>query len=287
VVDDLLGAPDGSGRPSAILRHDCDDALHLEQWEQWGSKLGLPSVTLLRAPLRPGERLADGSAPEYVMPPPEYDIGEPRISAFVERGRARGCEFGLHYASARPEVVRAEAARFEEATGLRPPYPASAHWLQSSGETIRALDALGVSHDFSFMDYASYAGEQIPVGAPAHPGFATGTTHAHRMWDTRAGRWLNLIAIPGALEEDFIAGRCPTVPDPEDIEAYLEFFARYRGTLVLNWHTERWDLLSQLEDLVHRLWDTGFTFITPSRLPVTSAPTSGQIEVEEPRVVAR
>ena len=281
VVDEMLGLPAGAKGPRAILRHDCDDALDLDRWAEWESRRGIHSVTLLRAPVA-----ADGRRPEYLVAPPNYDVEEDRIGRFVEEGRARGCEFGLHYSSPHPTVVRAELARLRAATGLAPPLPASAHYLQSSGATLRALDELGVSHDFSFMDFASYAGRAIPPGVPAHPGFPTGTTHAHLMWDPLEGRWLRLVAVPGALEEEFVAGRCPTAPSDRDIGAYLDLFAQHNGLLVLNWHTDRWELVSFLEALVEELQQRGFTFITTADLRPQVPPESSRGEVTDPRVTA-
>lgn len=281
VVDEMLGLPASAKGPRAILRHDCDDALDLDRWAEWESRRGIQSVTLLRAPVA-----ADGRHPEYLVAPPNYDVEEDRIGRFVEEGRARGCEFGLHYSSPHPTVVRAELARLRAATGLAPPLPASAHYLQSSGTTLRALDGLGVSHDFSFMDFASYAGRAIPPGVPAHAGFPTGTTHAHCLWDPLEGRWLRLVAVPGALEEEFVAGRCPTVPRDEDVGAYLDLFAEHNGLLVLNWHTDRWELVSFLEVLVEELRRRGFTFITTADLRLQLPPESSRGEVTDPRVTA-
>jgi hypothetical protein len=285
VLDEMLGARERSAGPYVILRHDCDDALDLERWEEWESRLGLVSVTLLRAPVRPGRRAADGSTPHYIMPPPNYDVAEERIGRFIERGVARGCEFGLHYSSPQPAVLEAEVERLRAATGLAPPFPASAHWLQSSGASMRALDRLGVSHDFSFMDFASYASREIPPGAPAHPGFATGTTYPHVMWDCGTGRWLRLIAIPGALEEEFVAGRCPTRPSGADIASYLDVFARQRGLLVLNWHTDAWALVTHLENVVNELRERGFAFVTTSQLRPAGVLKADQAEIADPRVV--
>ena len=151
---------------------------------------------------------------------------------------------------------------------------------------MRALDDLGISHDFSFMDFASYAGRPIPAGVPAHPGFPTGTTHAHLMWDPVQGRWLRLLAVPGALEEEFVAGRCPTAPREEDIGAYLDLFAEHRGVLVLNWHTDRWELVSFLEALVEKLLGGGFSFITTADLRAEPAPEPTRDEIADPRVTA-
>lgn len=158
--------------------------------------------------------------------------------------------------------------------------PASAHWLQSSGQTLAALDELGVGCDFSLMDFESCSLE-IPPDEPRHPGFLTGTTHPHLLWDPSEGRPLNLLAVPGALEENFVAGRTPTRPGPADIERYIDLFVRHRGVLVLLWHTERFDLAGHLERIVDRLRERAFRFITTDDL---TGPSPGHTAItNDPR----
>jgi len=276
VVDELLAAPPPEQAPRALLRHDVDSWSGMEQWQQWESEMSLAGVYLLRAPLPEGARLADGGRASYPTPPPDYDIEDGFVGELVSAGLERGCRFGLHYASAEPAAVRAECRRLRDALGLSGPLPASSHWILSSGATLAALDELGVSHDFSLMDFESYAAE-IPPGQPRRPGFLTGTTHPHLLWHPRRRRWLKLLAVPGALEENFVAGECPTKPEPADVEGYLELFARHRGVLVLNWHSERFDLVAHLQRLVDRLRELGFAFITTADLAAPAAPTAGSI----------
>ena len=280
VVDELLAPPPAEQTPRALIRHDVDSWEGMESWQRWEQKMGLASVYLLRAPLPEGTRLADGTRATYPTPPPDYNVEDASVGELVSAGLARGCQFGLHYASAQPAVVRAECRRLRDALGLSGPLPASSHWILSSGATLAALDDLGSSHDLCVMDYESYATE-IPPGQPRHPGFLTGTTHPHLLWDPRRGRWLKLLAVPGGLEEVFVSGESPTVPEPADIERYVELFRRHRGVIVLLWHSERFDLAECLERLVDRLRELGFSFVTTVDLevPAPVAPDS----VSDPR----
>ena len=281
VVDELLGDPPAGQTPRALVRHDVDSWAGMEQWQQWERKMDVAGVYLLRAPLPEGARLADGTGAAYPTPPPDYNVEDDFVGEFVSAGLERGCRFGLHYGSARPGLVRAECWRLRDALGLSGALPASSHWIQSSGVTLAALDELGFTHDFCLMDFESYAAE-IPPDEPRHPGFLTGTTHPHLLWDPRRRRWLKLLAAPGALEEVFVAGKCPTIPEPADIEGYIELFRRHRGVIVLLWHGERFDLVEHLERLVDRLRELDFTFVTTADL---NAPTQGDAEsTPDPRV---
>lgn len=281
VVDELLRPPPPEQAPRALIRHDVDSWQGMEQWQQWEAKMGLAGVYLLRAPLPEGTWLADGTRATYPTPPPDYNVEDASVGELVSAGLKRGCEFGLHYASAQPAVVRAECERLREALGLSAPLPASSHWILSSGATLAALDELGLTHDLCLMDYDSYATE-IPTGEPRHPGFLTGTTHPHLLWDPQRRRWLKLLAVPGALEEVFVAGQTPTVPEPADIERYIQLFRRHRGVIVLLWHSERFDLAEHLERLVARLRELGFAFVTTADL---MAPTPADAEgIPDPRI---
>jgi hypothetical protein len=280
VVDELLAPPPTEQTPRALLRHDVDSWEGMEQWRQWEGKMDLAGVYLLRAPLPEGARLADGTVATYPTGPPDYDVEDASVGELVSAGRERGCEFGLHYGSAWPAVVRAECRRLRDALGLSGPLPASSHWIQSSGATLAALDELGVEHDLCLMDYESYAAE-TPPDQPRQPGFLTGTTHPHLLWEPRRRRWLKLLAVPGALEEVFVAGVCPTVPEPGDVERYLELFLRHRGVIVLLWHSERFDLVEHLERLVDRLRELQFTFVTTAELKVS--PGSDAEGIADPR----
>lgn len=87
--------------------------------------------------------------------------------------------------------------------------------------------------------------------------------------------------MPGGLEEVFVAGECPTTPQPADIEAYIELFRRHRGVIVLLWHSERFDLVEHLERLVDRLRELDFTFVTTADLtPPAGARADG---ISDPR----
>lgn len=167
VVDELLGPPPPEQAPRALVRHDVDSWEGMQRWQQWESRMGLAGVYLLRAPLPEGTRLADGTRATYPTPPPDYDVEDDSVGEIVSAGLARGCQFGLHYASARPAVVRAECQRLRDALGLSRPLPASSHWIQSSGATLAALDELGICHDLCFMDYESYASEIPPTSRGA------------------------------------------------------------------------------------------------------------------------
>lgn len=279
VVDELLAPPPPEQAPRALIRHDVDSWKGMEQWRQWERKMGVAGVYLLRAPLPEASRLADGTRASYPTPPPDYNVEDSFVDEFVSAGLERGCEFGLHYASADPAVVRGECRRLRDALGLSGPLPASSHWILSSGATLAGLDGLGFSHDFCLMDYESFSLE-IPLGEARHPGFLTGTTHPHLLWDPRRRRWLNLLAVPGAMEEVFVAGECPTAPAPADVERYIELFRRHRGVIVLLWHGERFDLAEHLERLVDRLRELGFSFITSGEL---KAPTPAGETVWDPR----
>lgn len=280
VVDELLGPPPPEQTPRALLRHDVDSWQGMEQWQQWEARMGLAGVYLLRAPLPEGTRLGDGTRATYPTPPPDYNVEDGFVRELVSAGLARGCAFGLHYASAEPAVVRAECRRLRDALGLSGSLPASSHWILSSGATLAALDELGVSHDLCLMDYESYATE-IPADQPRHPGFLTGTTHPHLLWDPRRRRWLKLLAVPGALEEVFVAGQSPTVPEPADVERYIQLFRRHRGVLVLLWHSERFDLAEHLQRLVDRLRELDFTFVTTADL--TAPPAADAESIPDPR----
>ncbi|HUW83168.1 MAG TPA: hypothetical protein VMZ31_10265 [Phycisphaerae bacterium] len=276
IVDVLLGASPVEHTPRALIRHDVDSWRGMEQWQQCEEKTGLTGVYLLRAPVPESARLDDGSTASYPTAPPDYDVEDAAVREWASAALARGCQVGLHYGSARPQIVRAESRRLRDALGLTGPLPASAHWLQSSGLTLCTLDELGFGWDFSLMDFLSYAVEPIPPDQPRHPGFLTGTTHPHLLWDSQREDWLNLLAVPGGLEEVFVAGECPTPPTLEDIDAYIEHFRRHHGVIVLLWHSHRFDLLEHLERLVDRLRGRDFTFVTAAdlSLPITRAPDS-------------
>jgi len=274
IVDELLGAESIAHTPRALIRHDVDSWQSMQQWQRWEEQTGLTGVYLLRAPLPEGTRLDDGSTASYLTPPPDYDVEDAAVREWVVGAGERGSVVGLHYGSACPQIVRAESRRLRDALELAGALPASAHWLQSSGLTLCTLDELDFGWDFSLMDYVSYAVEPIPPGQPRHPGFFTGTTHPHRLWDPRRGDWLKLLGVPGGLEEVFVAGECPTRPSPSDIDAYVDHFDRQRGAIVLLWHGERFDLVEHLERLIDRLRRRGFAFVTTADLPlpVTTAP---------------
>jgi hypothetical protein len=274
VVDELLGAASIGHTPRALIRHDVDSWQGMQQWQRWEERTGLTGVYLLRVPVAKGTRLDDGSTASYLTPPPDYQVEDATVREWAVAARERGSAVGLHYGSARPPIVHAESRRLRDALGLTGPLPASAHWLQSSGLTLCTLDELGFGWDFSLMDYLSYAVEPIPPGQPRHPGFLTGTTHPHLLWDLRRGDWLKLLGVPGGLEEVFVAGECPTTPTPSDIDAYIDHFGRQRGVIVLLWHSERFDLVEHLERLIDRLRQRGFAFVTTAELspPVTRAP---------------
>ena len=274
VVDELLAPPPADQAPRAIIRHDVDGWKDMEQWAGWERRLGVAGVYLLRAPLPEGSRLADGTRATYPTPPPDYNVEDSVVRDFVSAGLERGCQFGLHYASPDPAAVGDECRRLRDALGLSGPMPASSHWILSSGATLAALDESGVSHDFCLMDFESFSAE-IPRGEPRHPGFLTGTTHPHLLWDAPRRRWLKLLAVPGALEECFVAGEYPTTPDPGDIERYFELFRRHRGVIVLLWHGERFDLAEHLERLIDRLRQLAFTFITTADLAAPAADDEG------------
>ena len=279
VVDELLAPPPADQVPRALIRHDVDGWAGMQQWPQWERRLGVAGVYLLRAPLPEGTRLADGTRATYPTPPPDYNVEDGVVRDFVSAGLERGCQFGLHYASANPAAVRAECQRLRDALGLSGPLPASSHWILSSGATLAALDESGISHDFCLMDFESFSTE-IPPGEPRQPGFLTGTTHPHLLWDAHRRRWLRLLAVPGALEECFVAGEYPTIPDPADIERYVELFRRHRGVIVLLWHGERFDLAEHLERLIDRLRHLEFTFITTDDL---KAPPGNDESTPDPR----
>jgi len=276
IADELLGAAPIGQAPRALIRHDVDSWHGMQQWQRWEEQTGLTGVYLLRAPAPEGTRLDDGSTASYLTPPPDYDVEDATVREWALAALERGSAVGLHYGSARPQIVRAESRRLRDALGLTGPLPASAHWLQSSGLTLCTLDELGFGWDFSLMDYLSYAVEPIPPGQPRHPGFFTGTTHPHRLWDPQRGDWLKLLGVPGGLEEVFVAGDCPTRPTPSDIDAYIDHFDRHRGVIVLLWHGERFDLVEHFERLIDRLRQRGFAFVTTTDLglPITHAPDS-------------
>jgi len=260
VLDEWLGPP-AEPRPRAIVRHDVDCWQGTEKWLEIEDKLGIRSTFLVRAQ-RQGAS-AEGYAPG--RKPPDYRFDEPRVLEFVQTAAAGGWQIGLHYGSAVPAVVRREAADLRKAFEPAEIAVASAHWLESSAATIRELDRLGFAFDMSFLDWRSYMTE-IGPDQPCHPGFPTGTTHPHLLWDPKQGRFLNLVAIPGALEEDFVGGRCPSKPDPQDIEKYIRYFKTYGGVLVLLWHPDRIDLIGHFENLVKQLQDAGFEFTLPADL---------------------
>lgn len=274
MVDELLGAAPIGHAPRALIRHDVDSWHGMQQWQRWEEQTGLTGVYLLRSPAPEGTRLADGSTACYLTPPPDYEVEDAAVREWALAALERGSAVGLHYGSARPQIVRAESQRLRDALELTGPLPASAHWLQSSGLTLCTLDELDFGWDFSLMDYLSYAVEPIPPGQPRHPGFFTGTTHPHMLWDPRRGDWLKLLGVPGGLEEAFVAGECPTRPMRSDIDAYIEHFGRQRGVIVLLWHGERFDLVEHLERLIDRLRQRGFAFVTTTdlSLPITRAP---------------
>jgi len=277
IVDELLGAPPIEQTPRALIRHDVDSWRGMQQWQQWEEKTGLTGVYLLRAPLPEGTPLDDGSTASYLTPPPDYQVEDAAVREWALAALERGSGVGLHYGSGHPPIIRAESRRLRDALGLTGPLPASAHWLQSSGRTLCTLDELGFGWDFSLMDYLSYAAEPIPPGQPRHPGFFTGTTHPHLLWDPRREDWLTLLGVPGGLEEVFVAGECPTKPTPADIDAYIEHFRRHRGLIVLLWHSERFDLVEHLERLVDRLRERDFTFVTTAALKAPVTRTARQV----------
>jgi hypothetical protein len=280
VVDELLAPPTEGQVPRVLLRHDVDSWEGMERWLDWERRRGPRGVYLLRCQMPEGATLSDGTRAAYLTPPQDYNVEDRHVRDVVEAGLKQGCRFGLHYGSARLALVQAEYSRLRDALDLPAKIPASAHWLQSSGQTLAALDDLGVCCDFSLMDFESCSIE-IPPGEPRHPGFLTGTTHPHLLWDMHQQQWLNLLAVPGALEENFVAGRMPTRPGPADIDRYIDLFVRHRGVLVLLWHAERFDLAGHLERIVDRLRELAFRFITTDDLV---PPIPGGVEtVDDPR----
>ncbi len=280
VVDEMLGQAPASQIPRALIRHDVDSWAGMEQWVDWHGRMNLPGVYLLRSPLPEGTLLPRGATATYPFSPPDYRVEDGRVCGLVEAALAEGSQFGLHYASASPEVAAAESRRLREALHLAGPLPAGAHWLFSSGLTLEKLDESGIRWDFSLMDYDSYA-TAIPDGEPTHPGFLTGTTHPHLLFSPARRRWLDLLGVPGGLEEVFVAGQCPTRPERPDLENYLEMFRRHRGLLVLVWHSQRFDLVEHLERLVDKLLEMGFTFVTATALK--PPPRPGPDSVADPR----